>query len=426
MNTPPFPAPPLGATWQWADAASRPLHPFHADGRGESFSASRAAERAYAKQLRSVATRVQSILATASPEEAQKALDDYATAIRPWATKAAHNMVNLADKKNRQAFERAAARQGLDLRVLLHSPGVGEAYKERVAHNITLITSIVTHSRDAVAKLVTENVIAGTRAEELAKQIEHVGEVSASRARTIAATEVSKAGTALTRARAEDVGSEGYIWRTARDGDVRDSHRAMEGRFVKWSEPPTLDNMTGHAGEFPNDRCYAEPVLKRDTGTTIPSALPKREQEIAGGEKPLYSTWERQPGSPTIALLPMEPLPNADKAQGIAKRLSTYSLDPKQKDGKAAVFKSALGMTHEHADMLQKQIETLLPHLPPQPHISNAHGQRFKVRIPITGPNGRTVDVTTGWIYDRDEDGKKLSLRPRILTAYIDTKDWAQ
>jgi uncharacterized protein with gpF-like domain len=35
----------------------------------------------------------------------------------------------------------------------------------------------------------------------------------------------------------------------------------MEGKFVRWDEPPTLDNLTGHAGALPNCRCRPEPVI---------------------------------------------------------------------------------------------------------------------------------------------------------------------
>lgn len=402
-------------TWSFADAADR---------RAEQFVASRAAERAYARQLRSVAERVQAVLATSQPQDAAKALDEYADALSPWATQAATNMVRMADKKNRQAFERVAARAGLDMRILLHSPGVGATTQERIAANVSLILSIVTHSREKVAEIVQESLISGTRAEALAKEIEKAGEVSAARARVIAATEVSKAGTALTKARAEEVGSEGYIWRTARDGDTRASHRVMEGRFVKWSEPPTIDNMTGHAGEFPNCRCYAEPVIPREdtakAGVFSPT-LPTAEQEQKTGEKKLLSTWERTPGSAVLALPEGESLPNADKAQGVSRKLVEYALNTENAKGKskARVFKSALGITQEHAGLLQKQIEALMPHLPPTPDKNDAYGVRFNVRIPVTGPNGRTVDVTTSWIYDRSKDGKSLNLTPRLITALI-------
>jgi len=87
------------------------------------------------------------------------------------------------------------------------------------------------------------------------------GDVARSRALLIARTEVTRTATTLTQARAEHIGSEGYIWRTAGDGDVRPSHRAMNGKFVRWDSPPTLDNLTGHAGCVPNCRCYAEPVI---------------------------------------------------------------------------------------------------------------------------------------------------------------------
>ncbi|MGN5479510.1 phage minor head protein [Cupriavidus basilensis] len=60
------------------------------------------------------------------------------------------------------------------------------------------------------------------------------------------------------------IGSPGYFWRTSGDKDVRDSHRDMEGKFVEWDKPPTLDGMTGHAGCFPNCRCYPEPALPAD------------------------------------------------------------------------------------------------------------------------------------------------------------------
>lgn len=87
------------------------------------------------------------------------------------------------------------------------------------------------------------------------------GRVTRSRANTIARTEVSRASCVFTQARAENLGSEGYIWRTSEDGDVRPSHKAMNGKFVAWNSPPTLDNLKGHAGCLPNCRCYTEPVI---------------------------------------------------------------------------------------------------------------------------------------------------------------------
>ena len=89
-----------------------------------------------------------------------------------------------------------------------------------------------------------------------------LGSQTVGRARTIARTEVSRAQSALTQARAEYVGSEGYVWRTVGDADVRDSHAEMEGKYVRWDSPPKLsDGTVTHAGMIYNCRCWAQPIL---------------------------------------------------------------------------------------------------------------------------------------------------------------------
>jgi uncharacterized protein with gpF-like domain len=77
----------------------------------------------------------------------------------------------------------------------------------------------------------------------------------------------------------------------------------MEGVFVEWDKPPILDNMRGHAGEFPNCRCYPEPVIPRNddgTGGVFRPALPTAAEERNAGEKQLLSRWERREDSAVI------------------------------------------------------------------------------------------------------------------------------
>jgi SPP1 gp7 family putative phage head morphogenesis protein len=202
-------------------------------------------------------------------------------------------------RKNERTWQSTAKRMGLEMRALVDSPGVGEAVRERIDANMTLIKSLMLDSADKVAAMVRDNMAAGSRADDLAARIaDHIGDASINRARMIARTEVSKAGTALTRARALDVGSSGYIWRTARDGSTRPSHRAMEGVYVPWDKPAELDGMRGHAGEFPNCRCYPEPVIPRDeddrsAGVYRPS-LPTQAQEKNLGKPIPVSRYERE------------------------------------------------------------------------------------------------------------------------------------
>ena len=96
----------------------------------------------------------------------------------------------------------------------------------------------------------------------MAAEIARSGEVTESRAMLIARTEVARANSMITEARAASVGSTHYIWRTAEDERVRESHAEMEGQVVAWDTPPTLsDGTTTHAGQIYQCRCYAEPII---------------------------------------------------------------------------------------------------------------------------------------------------------------------
>jgi SPP1 gp7 family putative phage head morphogenesis protein len=123
------------------------------------------------------------------------------------------------------------------------------------------ITSLPRRAGERLFQLTTEAITTSTRAREIQQQILATGNVSLSTAKILARTGVSTTATALTQARAQHIGSPGYIWRTSKDGAVRPSHRAMEGTFVPWSQPPTLDNYTAHCGQFANCRCWSEPSI---------------------------------------------------------------------------------------------------------------------------------------------------------------------
>ena len=79
------------------------------------------------------------------------------------------------------------------------------------------------------------------------------------------------------------------------------SHRAIEGKCVKWSEPPTLDGMAGHAGEYPNCRYYPEPVIPKSDGVGFDGPFLSTEQEEReSGQKKLLTQWEKTIGSELV------------------------------------------------------------------------------------------------------------------------------
>ena len=152
--------------------------------------------------------------------------------------------------------------------------GIGNAYSDEILHadtgaamrgllaeQVTLIKSIPLDAAKRVHELTLQGIEDATRANEIAKEIQRSGEVATSRAQLIARTEVSRTAATLTEARAKATGSEGYIWRDSGDKTTRHSHHLMNGKYVRWDSPPTLDKLTGHAGCLPNCRCWPDPVI---------------------------------------------------------------------------------------------------------------------------------------------------------------------
>ena len=108
-------------------------------------------------------------------------------------------------------------------------------------------------------------------------------------------------------------------------------------------------------------------------------------------------------------------IPNAGKAVIDPNKLTSYALNPLHPVGgdKARVFESALGYNQSNADQLIGKIQQGALTNPAVMGKADQFGQRFTVDMPITGPNGNTVVVRTGWVLD---PGATI---PRLATAYV-------
>ncbi|WP_354676763.1 phage head morphogenesis protein [Cupriavidus plantarum] len=194
----------------------------------------------------------------------EQVLRAYAEALTPWATATAQTMLREVNRRDEAAWAEYTRELSRALRTEIRTAPTGAAMRALLAEQVTLIKSIPLDAAQRVHRLTLEGVENSTRASVISKEIQRSGAVAESRADLIARTEVARTASTLTQTRAEHVGSEGYIWRTSGDSDVRESHRDMNGKYVRWDSPPTLDKMTGHAGQFPNCRCYPEPVIPED------------------------------------------------------------------------------------------------------------------------------------------------------------------
>lgn len=227
----------------------------------------RAIEQRYGMQLRRVAQQVGAIIQPFTPGDLsqvptiQHLLNAYSDVLHSWATQTASNMLMEVALRDEQTWKVIARDMGRSLREEILNAPTGQVMRELLAEQVHLIQSIPREAGERVHLLTLEGIENATRAKQIATEIMRSEEVAASRAMLIARTEVTRTATNLTQARATHIGSTHYIWRTAGDGDVRPSHRAMNGKTIAWNEPPTLDKLTGHAGCVPNCRCYCEPII---------------------------------------------------------------------------------------------------------------------------------------------------------------------
>jgi SPP1 gp7 family putative phage head morphogenesis protein len=235
------------------------------------YQAPRSTEETYARALRRVARVVGSIIEPhieganfMNLGQMMQALRNYSDALGPWAAARAQEMLRSVAASTKRAFAAENRRFTTGIQGLIAEEAVGLQQQVLLREQVDLIKSLPTKAGEQAQTLATQAIIDGTRSTEIADKIRALGGITEKRAILIARTEVAKANSTLMEAQATAAGSEAYIWRTAGDEDVRESHAEMEGRVVQWNEPPTLsDGTTCHAGQIFNCRCFAEPIFTK-------------------------------------------------------------------------------------------------------------------------------------------------------------------
>ncbi len=233
------------------------------------FQKSRRAEADYARKLRSVARHVGEIVRGFAPEGKvadlrglMAALEKYADLITPWARAVASRMLEDIRSRDEAMWAETGREIGRDLKREVESASIGVDLARALEDQVALITSLPREAGHRVHDLATLMLSDSSRASELAKEILDSGNVTKSRANLIARTEVSRVATELTRVRALAVGVTHYVWRTAGDSDVRESHKKMNGKTFEFAQPPEVEpGKHYHPGQFPNCRCYPEPIV---------------------------------------------------------------------------------------------------------------------------------------------------------------------
>jgi hypothetical protein len=82
------------------------------------------------------------------------------------------------------------------------------------------------------------------------------------------------------------------------------------------------------------------------------------------------------------------------------EKLTDYLLRPRDDHDKSG-FLAVAGYTALHADRLESDLRAQLLPLDVSPAGQTAYGEKFVVRGPLTGPNGRTLRVLSVWMREK-------------------------
>lgn len=234
------------------------------------FNRSRIAELSYQRQLAQVGRNIGHLIKGMAPEgivsdmgALQRILSQYSGILQPWAKTVVERMQAEVSQRDIRAWAELGRSIGQSLKKeILHAP-TGAMLREQMQEQIKSITSLPIEAAQRLNELTLRGITEGTRTPEIMEAIMNSGNVSISRAKLIARTQVATTASKLTEVRAVHIGSPGYLWRTSLDSDVRKYHRKLEGKFIEWDKPPIVDKdgRRAHAGQDYQCRCYQEVVV---------------------------------------------------------------------------------------------------------------------------------------------------------------------
>lgn len=190
----------------------------------------------------------------------------------------AARMVRWVSVDNARTWREASSRSQRSLmlyRLLQNemSGATGARYREIVAQNAHYIRRIPFDVAETLTGEIARAQQGGARPAAMARMMQvRFPQLVSSKINLIARTETSKASTALTQARSEDLNLPAYIWMTSMDSRVRPSHRNMNGVIVFWNDAPSPEQLIGvkstlghyHSGNCPNCRCSQHVILSLD------------------------------------------------------------------------------------------------------------------------------------------------------------------
>ena len=133
---------------------------------------------------------------------------------------------------------------------------------------------------------------------------------------------------------------------------------------------------------------------------------------VWAAKKPTLSPFDAK----HLAKQDAEKLPNYQKAVIPKEKLEGYALNKNHPTGrdKAVAFEKYLGYTTDNQEELISQVRQGLEKYKAKGRKATQYGKPYEVSMVITGANGKTAKVKSGWIVDKGGD------IPRLVSIYVD------
>ena len=146
----------------------------------------------------------------------------------------------------------------IDINKLLSDDNVKDVLLASNRENVALIKSIPPEYFKKIEHIIFTETVRKKTAKSLIEQIVAIGHSTVTRARLIARDQTSKLNSHLNQHRQQGLGISEYVWITADDARVRQSHKKNNGKVFRWDTPPEA---TGHPGHNVQCRCVAQAII---------------------------------------------------------------------------------------------------------------------------------------------------------------------
>lgn len=176
--------------------------------------------------------------------------------------KSIRNVVKSVNNFSRDLTKSKIKKVGLDPEIFKIPPPNESEIEGIIEQNVALIKTVGKEYLAKINQNIRQNILAGKSQAELIDLLEEDTKVERSRAKFWASDQLGKAYSTLTKNNQKSAGFDQYIWRTQKDGRVRDTHAFLEGKKFLWDDGPVVDGRQIHPGDDYNCRCFAEPVLQ--------------------------------------------------------------------------------------------------------------------------------------------------------------------